>query len=314
MNPVLCEVRRGGRVESVHRGAVVVMEGKRVLFARGDVGRPVFMRSCAKPFQCLTVVESGAADAFRLAPEELAIISSSHGGERHQVRAVLSVLKKGRLAPGALQCGAHPPYSSKALRELHRSGKPPSALHNNCSGKHSGMLCAALHQGFSIATYLDPKHPVQRENLETVARFTGVPSRKIGLGIDGCSAPTFALPLRAMARGMAAFCAEKGAPQRVREAILGNLPMAGRLAGEVMSALPGKVLAKEGAEGAHLCGLSGSDVAVALKIEDGSSRPVVYLLAAIFKKLKLGDLSRLADPVLKNHAGRVVGEIRDLIK
>jgi L-asparaginase II len=303
-------------VESVHAGAVAVVEGDRTLYARGPVDERFYLRSCAKPFQSWTVVDCGAADACGLAAEEIAVMSGSHGGEPEHVRAVASILRKARMKPSALRCGTHPPISPKGLKALARDGKEPGVLHNNCSGKHAGMVAAARHLGARVETYLDPRHPLQRRNLETVARFSGVPARRIGLGVDGCSAPTFALPVRAMARAIGRFCAEDVPARRVREAMMAHPAMVGRPCVQLMSAAPGKVLGKVGAEGVYVCGLPGRGIGIALKVADGSVRPVVHVLAALFRKLGLlgkPDLARLekvADPVLRNHAGLVVGELR----
>ncbi len=316
MRELLCEVVRAGRIESVHRGAVAVVEDGRALLLRGDVAEPVFMRSCAKPIQSCTVVESGAADAFGIEAEELAVVSGSHLGEPEHLRAVASVLRKARLTPRLLQCGVHPPLSPRGLRALHRSRREPGAIHNNCSGKHAGMLAAARRLGAPLASYLDLAHPVQRANLARVARLSGVSERRIPLGIDGCSAPTFALPLRAMARAMARFSVEAGAARRVREAMMAHPAMVGRPCAELMSAAPGRILGKVGAEGVYLCGLPGEGVGIAVKIADGSVRPILHVLAAVFRRLRLlagPDLARVeraASPILRNHAGRVVGRIR----
>jgi L-asparaginase II len=310
------EFTRGGRTESVHEVSLVLVEGRRVLLARGDIRRPVFMRSCAKPFQSVTVLETGAADAFGFTAPEIAVMSGSHGGEPEQVAAVQSILRKAGLKSEVLRCGIHPPSSPRALKALYRSRKEPTVLHNNCSGKHSGMVSATKHLGANLERYLDPSHLLQKRNLATVARFSGVPAKKIGLGTDGCSAPTFALPLEAMARGIALLALEEGPARRVRESMMAHPGMVGRPCVNVMSAGPGRIVAKGGAEGVYLCGMVGRDIGLALKVEDGSARPWVPLLASVFRRLKLlskGDLTRLeiaADRVLRNHAGLAVGEIR----
>lgn len=316
MDEIRVEFARGGRPESIHRVSLVVVEGRRVLMARGNVRRPVFMRSCAKPFQSVTVLETGAAEVFGFAPPEIAIMSGSHGGEPEQVAAVRSMLKKAGLKPDVLRCGTHPPSSGKALKALYRARKEPSVLHNNCSGKHSGMVSAIQHLGESLETYLDPSHPHQKRNRATLSRFSAVPTRNIGLGIDGCSAPTFAIPLEAMARGMASFVTEDGPAKRVRESMMAHPGMVGRPCVSVMSASPGRIVAKGGAEGVYLCGIVDRGIGVALKVEDGSARPWMPVLASLFARLKLfprGDLARLeksSDPVLRNHAGLAVGGIR----
>jgi L-asparaginase II len=316
VNEAVVEVRRGGRRESLHRVRIAVVEGKKRRLAAGDVQEPVFMRSSAKPFQALAVLESGAADAYGLSAEELALVCGSHGGEEVHVRAAASILAKAGVEVGALRCGAHPPSSPKALKELYRSGGEPTALHNNCSGKHAGMLAAARRWGAPLETYLEPGHRLQKANAAAVARCCGV--RGVKLGTDGCSAPNFAVPLEAMARGIAAFAVGEGPERRLREAMMAHPVMVGRPCVSVMSAAPGRVVSKAGAEGVYLAGFPESGVGVALKALDGASRPLLHVLAAVVRELRLlpkaelAALSKAADPVLKNHAGLVVGDLRVL--
>lgn len=316
MKELLCEFRRAGRVESTHRVSVVALEDGKPALVRGGVDHPVFMRSCAKPFQGLSVVESGAADAYGFAADEIAVICGSHPGEAEHVRAASSILKKSRLTVGHLRCGAHPPSGSKGLRELIRSGKEPTALHNNCSGKHSGMVAAARFMRAPLDTYLRPGHPLQKANLRNIARFAGMKPAAISIGVDGCSAPTFGLPLRAMARAIAAFSAAPGTPKRVRDAMMAHPAMVGRPCMTLMSSAPGRLVAKGGAEGVYLCGFPGKGAGLALKVEDGGARAWTPVLHAVIRKLgwldkeDLARLAKAADPFLKNHAGRRVGEVR----
>ena len=147
-NPILVEVTRGSLVESCHRGAVAIADADgRVLLGVGDIERPVYPRSAVKAMQALPLIESGAADAFRLGDKELAIACASHSGEDAHIDAVRSLLAKAGLDEQQLACGAHWPISERASRELMRAGKSPTAIHNNCSGKHAGMLATAVHRG-----------------------------------------------------------------------------------------------------------------------------------------------------------------------
>jgi L-asparaginase II len=313
---ITCEYRRGNLVESVHHVSAVVVEDGRASFVRGEVDEPVFMRSCAKPLQACAVVESGAPDAYRFTTEELAVVCGSHPGDAEHVRAVSSILKKAGLTPAALRCGTHPPSSARAQRDLARAGKEPTVLHNNCSGKHAGMVSAARCARKPIEGYLDPAHPLQRANLANVCRFSGLRPSQVRLGTDGCSAPTFGLSLRAMARAMAALCADGGTGRRVREAMMAHPAMVGRPCVQLMSAAPGRLVSKGGAEGVYLLGLAGERVGMALKVHDGNARAWVHVIAALFRKLRLlglrerAALSKVAVPVLRNHAGLVVGDIR----
>jgi L-asparaginase II len=316
MKELVCQYRRAGRIESSHRVSLLALEDGRAKLVRGRVDDPVFMRSCAKPFQCLSVVESGAADAYGFSGEEIAVIAGSHTGEVEHVRAVTSILRKAKLSASRLQCGIHPPSGYGGLRRLIGSGQEPTVLHNNCSGKHSGMLSAAQFMRTPLETYLQPGHPLQRANLRNLARFAGVDPRKVPIGIDGCSAPTFAIPLRGMARAIASFCSTSGTPKRVSDAMMSHPVMVGRPCMTLMSAAPGRLLAKGGAEGVYICAFPGRSAAIALKVEDGNARPWVQVLHTVIRKLgwlRKQDLDRLAkaaDPRLRNHAGRIVGEIR----
>jgi L-asparaginase II len=316
MNEVLCEYRRAGRVESLHRVSIAALEAGKPALVRGRVDDPVFMRSCAKPFQCLSVLESGAADAYGLGGEEIALIGGSHLGEPEHVRAASSILAKAKLRVSQLQCGAHPPIGSRGLRELIRRGQEPTAIHNNCSGKHAGMLAATRFMRAPLDSYLKPSHPLQVANRKNVARFAGMKPAAIEIGIDGCSAPTFGLPLRAMARAMAAFTSEPGTPQRVRDAMMTHPTMVGRPCATLMASAPGRILGKVGAEGVYVCGFPGRDAGFALKVHDGGARAFLPILHAVIRKLgwlekeELARLAKAADGVLKNHAGRVVGEVR----
>jgi L-asparaginase II len=316
MKELLCEYRRAGRVESVHRISLIALEAGKPALLRGRVDDTVFMRSCAKPFQCLSVVESGAADAYGFSGEEIAVIAGSHPGEPEHVRAAASILKKAKLKVSDLQCGVHLPSGFRGLRELIRSGKEPTAIHNNCSGKHSGMVAAARFMRAPLGTYLKLNHPLQKANVRNVARFAEVKPQGIAIGIDGCSAPTFGLPLRAMARAIASFSSTPGTPKRVCDAMIAHPVMVGRPCANLMLSAPGHLVAKGGAEGVYLCGFPGRNAGIALKVEDGSTRSWVPVLQAVIRKLgwlgkeDLARLAKMADPVLKNHAGRAVGEVR----
>jgi len=285
MKELLCEYRRAGRVESVHRVSIAALEAGKPALIRGSVDEPVFMRSCAKPFQCLSVVESGAADAYGFSGEEIAVIGGSHPGEPEHVRAASSILKKAKLKVSDLQCGVHLPSGSRGLRELIRKGQEPTAIHNNCSGKHSGMIAATRFMRAPLESYLKLAHPLQKANLRNVARFAGLKPTDIKLGVDGCSAPTFGLPLRAMARALAAFTSEPGTPKRVRDAMMAHPVMVGRPCVTIMSVAPGRILAKGGAEGVYVCGFPGRNAGLALKVHDGNARPWTAILSAVIRKL-----------------------------
>ncbi|MGA8693443.1 MAG: asparaginase, partial [Xanthobacteraceae bacterium] len=218
-NPVLVEVTRGPLVESRHRGAVAVSDAEgRSVFALGDVTAPVFPRSGVKALQALPLIEQGAADRFGLNDEELALACASHSGEAAHVAGVERMLTKAGLDPSDLRCGAHWPIAQAAAAAVARSGAP-SPLHNNCSGKHAGFLCVARALGADPADYWRPEHPVQRLVRSVLEDFTGAALGEACCAIDGCSVPTWAVPLHNLAQALATFGAGRGiSAERARAA------------------------------------------------------------------------------------------------
>ena len=210
-NPVLVEVLRGSIVESMHRGAVVVCDadGKAVIEI-GDASRPVFPRSAVKAIQALPLVESGTADAFGFGDRELALACASHSGEKAHVELARSMLSRAGLDETALECGAHWPTNHDATVALARSGQAPSDLHNNCSGKHSGFLCTCRHVGLEHQGYVSAGHPHQAMIREAMEDVTGAVHNAENRAIDGCSIPTYAIPLRNLAVGFAKMATGTG--------------------------------------------------------------------------------------------------------
>jgi L-asparaginase II len=321
----LVEVTRGGRVESEHRGAVAVVDAQGNLIAHaGDVALVSYLRSSAKPFQLLPLVESGAADRFGFTDAELAVIAGSHSGEPRHVAAVQSILNKIGLREDALQCGIHVPFNADAAKALRAEGREPSRLHNNCSGKHSGMLAQAVDRGLSTHDYLDPQHPVQIAIRQRLAELGGITFDQIGVGVDGCSAPCFAMPLRAAALAFARLAeAREDGLRRVARAMLDHPEMVageGRIDTDLMRAMPNRLASKGGAEGYHGMGIvqpDGSAWGIAIKIADGDGKrgghPVII---EVLRQLGILDDAALAKlqsyhtwPVT-NHRGLEVGELR----
>src|SRR5512135_35391 len=327
----LVEVVRGGRVESEHRGGIAVVDAGGKLIAQvGDVNLTTYLRSTAKPFQLLPLVESGAAERFQFTDQELAIMAGSHSGEARHIEVVQSILNKIGLTEDALQCGAHVPYSSASASALAAQGKVPTALYNNCSGKHAGMLAAAADRGLSIHDYLDPRHPIQISIRQAIADLSGVPFDEIGVCIDGCSAPNFALSLKATALVFAKLASEEdGSPRgkslaRIARAMSSNPEMVAgekRLDTDLMRVVQGRVVSKGGAEGFHGLGIFSTDgkraVGLALKIGDGDGKrgghPAVIEALRQLKVLSANELEALTDYrgwKLTNHRGTEVGEVR----
>ena len=321
-NPVLVDVYRGDRVESIHRGAVAIADADgNLAFALGDVARPVYARSAVKPLQAIPLVESGSADAFGLEPEELAVACASHSGDRVHLEAVRDMLDKAGLDESALACGAHWPISERTTRELLWERRQPRAIHNNCSGKHAGMLVAAVRLGLDTRGYETPDHPLQIEIARILSETCGVVLGPDCMGVDGCSLPTFALPLSALAQGFARFGTRRLPPSRAEAAA--RLMQAcfaapvllagdGRLDTIIARDLAPSVLTKGGAEGVHCAALPELGLGVALKIDDGAKRGAERVLSEVLARLlpRAGDV--LADQLrgeVQNWRGRVVGRV-----
>ncbi len=295
-NPVLVEITRGKLVESQHRGAVVVCDAKgRVKLALGDIVSPVYPRSAFKMLQALPLVESGAADAFRLTPQELSLACASHSGEPFHVKAAASMLKKIGCKTDDLACGPHLPLGSKAAEAMLRARGTPTKLHNNCSGKHAGFLCCAVHAGASIKGYERVGHIVQKAARKAIGEMCGIAPASMPVGIDGCAAPNFAMPLKALATGFARLAD----PLRLsdgRQAAIARLMSAvtthplyesgtGREDAVVMAdALPG-TMTKVGAEGVMAAAIPALGLGVAVKVDDGAGRGAGTAMAALLVKL-----------------------------
>src|SRR5215210_3694346 len=196
----LVEVTRGTITESCHRGHVVAVAGDgRVVACLGTPEKVTYPRSASKPHQAIPLVSSGAADHFRLDEREIAIACGSHSGEPMHTEVVARMLRKIGLDESALKCGAHEPYSKKTAKELRERGERPGPLHNNCSGKHAGMLALALHLGAPVEGYDDPSGPVQRAVGRVIEQFSDTPLKDMAVGTDGCGVPSFGVAVRAMA-------------------------------------------------------------------------------------------------------------------
>jgi L-asparaginase II len=326
-NPVLVEVTRGTSVESRHRGVAVVADARgTVVAAWGDPGFAVFPRSAIKPLQALPLIETGAAERFQVTDAEVALACASHGGEPIHVAQVARWLARIGLSPADLECGAHPPSDPESAAALTKSGAGPTALHNNCSGKHTGMLATARHLGEPTAGYVRPDHPVQQRLVRLLAELGGVDLAAAPHGIDGCGIPVMAMPAVALARAMARLAdfdglsdGHRAAAARVLAAMAAHPYLVGgrgRFDTEIMEAARGTVAAKGGAEGVQIAILPKLGLGVAIKIEDGNGRAAPVALAAILKhldavpKAAMATLDAwLAKPVV-NAAGRVVGAIR----
>jgi L-asparaginase II len=325
-NPVLVEALRGALVESRHRGAVAVVDAAgRAVLALGDVERPVYPRSAIKALQALPLIESGAADRYGLGDEELALACASHSGEPGHVETASRMLARAGLEPSALRCGAHWPIHQPSAQALARAGGAASALHNNCSGKHAGFLCAACALDADRETYVEPSHPVQREVKAVLEGLAGAAIGEDVCAVDGCSVPTWALPLKALALAFARFgCGQGLAPERAKAAARLRAACAmhpwhvagtGRFCTGIMQRLGARVFVKTGAEGVFCGALPEQGIGIAIKCDDGGGRAAEVTMAATLWRLLDADADRAAlepfvRPTLRNWNGTVVGGLR----
>ncbi|MBA3611276.1 MAG: asparaginase [Rubrobacter sp.] len=319
----LAAARRGAMVESVHRGRIVFCDPTgEVLEAIGDPDGYVYARSAAKPFQALPLVLSGAADAFGLTTEELAVACASHNGEEPHLAAVRSILEKVGLSEHDLQNGAHPPFYPPEAAKLARSGEEPLPIHGNCSGKHAGMLAVCVHEGYDTLTYREPGHPLQRRIVALLAEACGLEEDEVLISGDNCGVPTFAVPLRSLATGFARIATgerlrdETGqAALRIRDAMRGHPFMVGganRLDTDLMGAT--NLVTKVGAEAALAVG-SPEGWGMALKISDGADRALRPAAVAALDRRGVKALRDDEPNVYPTHGlhGEVVGEIAPLL-
>jgi len=331
---ILAEVTRGETVESIHRGHVMIVDGGGTRVASlGDPQTVTFFRSACKALQAIPCIASGAADAFDFSAEEIALAVASHSGEKQHVEIAARMLEKIGLSESDLRCGTHRPFNEAESNRMLRDGETPSQLHNNCSGKHIAMLAFAKYIGADIRTYDSLQHPIQKAILECVSTFCEMPVGEIKIGIDGCAAPNFAIPLASMATAFlnlarpSRFDEEtKNACGRIVAAMIAHPELIGgstRLDTMIMKAAGGKVISKVGADGVWLCGILPCDEyptgrAIALKIEDGDdhrARPVVAV--EILRQIGIlhdDDMRELAPVVIKNRRGDVVGSVSPVFK
>jgi len=321
---------RGGGVESIHWGSVAVTDrGGRVLHAAGEPGAVVFTRSALKPLQALPFVRDGGPAHFGYDRAQVALLCASHSGEARHVEAVRDMLARAGNRAEDLQCGTHAPGHYEVSGEV-PPPPPYSPLAHNCSGKHAGMLaCCALH-GWPKGDYLEAGHPLQRQIRTAVATFSGIAEGALQAGIDGCSAPNYALPLAALARAYARLAAAEAgdpdfgaAPATLRDAMVAFPEMvsgAGRPDAALMAAGRGDWVAKVGAEGVQAIGIASLGIGIAVKVADGAKRALLPVVVAVLDQLGLLDAARrdaltpYARPNVLNYRGIVTGTIEPVVE
>lgn len=326
-NPVLAEAIRGNWVENRHRGAYVVVDADGTVIASGgDIEWPVFPRSAIKSMQALPIFGRNAESKFHHTDEELAMACASHHGEDMHVATANGLLTRIGLSAADLECGAHMPSNSAAREALRAAGAEPSPLHNNCSGKHSGMLSVALAMGVPTAGYVGREHEVQKAVRAAVEAVIGESLTEGKCGTDGCSIPTFAAPIRAFAYGFARMSTGKGlSPDYARAAqrLFGAATRHPHLvAGTghpdtlLMTAFKGRLMQKGGAEGVQCGAIRDKGWGYALKCDDGNAAASHAMLAGVLLKFADPDaeqrklIETLAHQPIRNVRGAEVGEIR----
>ncbi len=344
------ELTRGQIVESIHSGAIAIVDSTgKTIASYGDPQTVAFLRSSAKPFQILPFVERGGVGYFGLTDKELALACASHEGSDEHVRVARSILSKAGVDESALQCGTHMPGDVDAYRYSIKNDEAPTPIRNNCSGKHASMLAHARMRNLPLDSYLDSDHPIQKDILASFAEMCLLPSNQVELGIDGCSAPNFAVPLYNSAFAFARLCdphalseTRANSCRKITSAMTSHPEMISAPSEfdcRLMQVGAGKIICKRGAEGFQgiglLPGAIGPDspgIGIAIKIMDGDLgqrrldltgysrvRPAVTL--EILKQLSVLNDSQLDElsefgPVklVTNHRGIVVGESRPVFK
>lgn len=320
-NPTLIEVTRGALVESAHSGAVALSDSRgHLLLSLGDVARPVYPRSSIKALQCVPLIETGAAERFGFGNEEIALACASHSGSDRHVAVATRMLERVGLGEAALGCGAHVPMGDSAARALMERGDKPSQLHNNCSGKHAGMLAVACHCGEPLGGYWDAAHPVQRRVRAVIAEMSGERLDDDVMGIDGCAVPTWAIPLASLARVFAVLATGDGlapdrrrATERIMQACWAAPDLVagpGRADSVLMQKFPGEIFLKTGAEGVYCGSFPHLGLGFALKIDDGTKRASAGAAMALIEHLLPAARGLIDKRVMRNWRGMEVGTNR----
>lgn len=315
-------IERGHILESVHAvHAVVATREDGNKFGTALFGDPTLqttLRSAAKLFQALPLVEDGVVESLKLTDAEVALCCASHNSEARHVEGARSILRKAGVGEDMLACGGHRPLDETAARALDDAGVVPGPIHNNCSGKHAGMLALAVHHGWSPSGYHESDHPVQQRMAQEIARWSGVKEEAIPRGVDGCGIPCYAIPLDRVAAGFRDFGLH-AASARILDAIGASPGMIGgqeRLCSALPEVTAGRIVAKIGAEGVYGAVIASEGIGIAVKVQDGSRRAVEPALVGVLEAmdaLSASEVERLAPfrtGTLRNTRGDVVGRIR----
>ncbi len=320
----VAHIFRADAIESIHYGSAVVVDSNgHLLYRIGDPYMVTYFRSSSKPFQAIPVIESGAAKRFNFTPKEIAIMAGSHSGEDFHIETVKQILDKIGLTPDHLQCGVHVPHRYTALNLVPEPGREFTQLEHNCSGKHAGMLAAAVHKGLTVEDYLSPEHLIQQMIKKALSDLCVYPEEKITVGIDGCSAPNFAMPIYNMALGFARFISPNSVAKdkakvysAISQAMMEYPEMvAGTQRFDTVAArTPGEsMISKAGAEAIESFGFVGRKAGATLKITDGGTRALFPVATELLYKLgarsKCDELEKFHRPPITNFRNIEVGRI-----
>jgi L-asparaginase II len=325
----LARVTRGDATDSVHYGSVAVVDRDgRLIFAAGDPRYLTTTRSALKPLQALPLVAGGGIERFGFSSPQVALLCASHSGEPRHVDAVADMLARAGCTPDQLQCGVHPPLYYPAREELPPSGVKFTPLQHNCSGKHAGMLAWCRHCDAPFDSYLAFDHPLQQAIRKAVAHLTGVAEPDLVAGIDGCSAPNYAVPLDRLAHAFARLAGSQddvrygAAPSRLAAAMTAHPEM---VSGErrndlvLMSAGRGDWVTKVGAEGVQAIGIRSKGWGVAIKVVDGNARGLHPATVSVLDQLGLLDpeqrtsLAAWRAPEIRNYRGLLTGRVEPVV-
>ncbi|MEM8980551.1 MAG: asparaginase [Pseudomonadota bacterium] len=321
VNPIIAEVTRGPFVESVHRGAYAIVDGDGALVdSAGNIDHPIFARSALKLMQALPLIESGAAEAMGFTAQHLALACASHSGAPEHVAGVREMLAAADVGPEDLQCGAHVPiFRTQDTISHAQSGVQIDRTSNQCSGKHAGFLATTRHLGLETATHLAPDHPVQVEVKAAISSLSDHDFHPEHCACDGCSAPTYALPLRGFAQAFARLttgtnisATRFNAAQTLFAACLEEplyMSGEGRFDAGLIVASEGQLFAKTGAEGVYIAAIPSEGLAFAVKTDDGNARASEVTTAALASRY-LPDLTHLASRAITDWNGQEVGQLR----
>lgn len=335
MHLPLVELTRGEQVESIHYGSFALADANGTLMTYGNVASCYFLRSSAKPFQALPLIENGGVEKYQLSLKEIAILCSSHSGTDEHAVILEKLHRKIGIQESDLQCGIHPPYDKKTQEQLLLKGEKPTPIRHNCSGKHTAMMALAKILGAPLDSYLSTGHPVQAMILKTFSEMCDVPVKEINLGIDGCSAPVFSIPLTNAALGLARLAHPVKMSRTRAEACrlifkaMTEFPEMvagpGRFDTVFMEAMQGAALSKSGAEGYLAISIPGEirtkhnkGFGIAIKVSDGDPENRAAPVAAleilrhlgIIEESALLKLESFDRRDLKNWRGLKVGTIR----